>query len=301
MCIAIYKEKDVVIPYENLQRSFEANPDGAGFMYVKNKKLHVKKGFFTFKEFWDAYAPHQELQAVLHFRIKTHGPINEVNCHPFVINKGFGFVHNGIISGFGSTDFSDTYHFNEEVIKPLVDKWGNLAMFEPAIKSLIESRISYSKLIFLDHLGNADIFNESKGVWDGGVWYSNSSYKKKEVYVAPAYTPSYTKKTYEQPALFNKPVIQPSQVISEGQLVRLNRPFYDKSIKAFYNRGEIFEVIDVNSDYTCNLMCDTQPSGNEFAYSVPFAALDFYDEDYEPITQGSNDSLGYNFNEYWGD
>jgi len=296
MCIAIYKDKDIVIPYDNLKQSFESNPDGAGFMYVKNRQLHVQKGFFTFKEFWDAYAPHQERQAVLHFRIKTHGAINEANCHPFAVNKGFAFVHNGVISGFGSKDYSDTYHFNEEIIKPLVNKWGNLAMFEPAIKELVESRISYSKLIFLDRLGNAEIFNENKGVWDQGVWYSNSSYKPKVVAPLP-------KPVYNQPALFAKPVVQPQQVIQEGQLVYLNRSFYDKDTKAFYNRGEIFEVIDVNSDYTCNIMSDAQVLGKEFVYNVPFASLDFYDEGYEADYTNYKETTSFKYNPYdsWSD
>ena len=73
MCIAIYKPEGHLIPQETLERCFNANPDGAGYMFHKNDKLYIKKGFFTFKEFWSSYKRDKSKQTVIHFRIKTHG------------------------------------------------------------------------------------------------------------------------------------------------------------------------------------------------------------------------------------
>ena len=54
MCIAIMKSANKKINKATLRRCYDANPDGAGFMYAEDKQLHVKKGYFTFKEFYKA-------------------------------------------------------------------------------------------------------------------------------------------------------------------------------------------------------------------------------------------------------
>ncbi len=283
MCIAIYKPKDTKISQATLQECFRSNPDGAGFMYASNKELVMEKGFFTFNDFWKAYKKHEKKQAVLHFRIKTHGAIDEANCHPFLVNSSLGFVHNGVISGFGVGDQSDTSHFNDEIIKPLVSKWGNLSLFQPAMKSLIEARIGYSKLIFLDRHGNYDIFNESKGIWDNNVWYSNSSYKP---YVPPkpvANPKSYYSSSATLP-MVSPPKYTSSPYLKVGDIVKLTNNFHDWDTKETFKRGEIFEVVSVNANYTADLMRDdAEIQDNSFAYNVPFALIDLVIEDDEVI------------------
>ena len=163
MCIAIYKPEGKVISQDILKECYDSNPDGAGFMYAEDKKLHIQKGFFSYGSFYEAFKKHENKQAVIHFRIKTHGKIDTTNCHPFAVNSSLAFVHNGVISGFGDSDHSDTIGFNHGVLQPLVQKWGNLALFQDPMKDLIESRIGYSKLIFLDRHGNHNILNEQIG------------------------------------------------------------------------------------------------------------------------------------------
>ena len=46
MCIAIYKPADKILSQETLNECYDSNPDGAGFMYAQDKKLHIEKGFF---------------------------------------------------------------------------------------------------------------------------------------------------------------------------------------------------------------------------------------------------------------
>ena len=306
MCIAIYKPADQTITKATLAECFNSNSDGAGFMYVEDKKLHMQKGFFKFEEFYEAYKPHENKQAVIHFRIKTHGPVAVENCHPFHINKGLGFVHNGIISGFGSALHSDTRDFNEKIIQPLVAKWGNLAIFQPAIKSLVEARIGYSKLIFLDRHGNVDIFNENKGVWDSGVWYSNTSYKP---YVA-TYTPppkskwsgitdnydDYTprgralapvKVKDDVPKLYSRKLLplttSPFRVLEIGALVELTRGHWDEGTNHLYLTSEVFEVIAVNQDWTADLAIEDQDGKDNYVYGVPFSKLDFHSTEIEKV------------------
>ena len=180
MCIAIMKSANKKISKSTLRRCYDANPDGAGFMYAEDKQLVVNKGYFTFKEFYKEYKPHGDKQVLIHFRIKTHGPINKDNCHPFLVNSGLGFIHNGIISGYGSSIKSDTIEFNEAILQKIVSKHGNNSLFDDPMVELIENVIGYSKLVFLDRHGNYTIMNEKKGNWNDGVWYSNMSWKKPE-------------------------------------------------------------------------------------------------------------------------
>lgn len=276
MCIAIYKPQDKLISKETLEQCFKSNPDGAGFMYVDNKKLKINKGFFTFAEFWEAFEPIQNLKSVIHFRIKTHGAVELENCHPFNVTPNLGFVHNGIISGFGSATVSDTREFNKHIMQPLVQKWGKLALFQEPIQDLLESRISYSKLIFLDNNNKEVIFNEDKGIWDDEVWYSNSSYKIKEI-VPYVYDPKYEKQkelpVYAgYPNYYAKP--KPKQVLQEGESVFLLGAHWDNVTRVLHPKGSIWEVIAINSDYTIDLSNEFDTT---FIYSVPYFKVDFYD------------------------
>jgi len=285
MCIAIYKPEEKIIPYNTLKECYDSNPDGAGFMYAQNKKLHIEKGFFSYDSFYQAYQKHETKQAVIHFRIKTHGKIDTTNCHPFAINNAIGFVHNGIINGFGDTNHSDTIGFNNAILQPLVHKWGNLALFQDPIINLIEGRIGFSKLVFLDRHGNHKIMNEGKGVWDDGVWYSNNSYKP---YVAPVTTwkdTDYSYGNWRKPVATYKASVKVAttptpNVIAVGTLVELLEDVADPATLKVYETGELMEVVAVNQDFTCDLMFETYQGTVEFLYNVPFHSLSFVD-DYE--------------------
>lgn len=291
MCIAIYKPKDMIIAKANLEQCFKSNPDGAGFLISKNKRLIMKKGFFTFNEFYEAYEKYANEQALIHFRIRTHGDLSKNNCHPFMINTGLGFIHNGVISGFGVEDISDTSHFNNSIFKPLVEKYGNQVIFEPAIQNLVEARIGYSKLAFLDRHGNHKIFNESKGVWDDGIWYSNTSYK------IPVYTYTSNKVT-TLPTVYKSQVVAAKpkhRTVKEGDLITLIAGVYDHSSKFYHKAGSICEVVAINSDYTVDLITsDTDKSGlYNFAYNVSYAKFDFLELDPVDIYETEYDDYGH--------
>ena len=282
MCIAIYKPEGKVLPIETLKECYTSNPDGAGFMYSDNKKLHIEKGFFSFQTFYDAFKKHENKQAVIHFRIKTHGKIDTANCHPFAVNNSVGFVHNGVISGYGDAEFSDTVRFNEKILRPLVSKWGNLALFQDPIIELVEGRIGYSKLVFLDRHGNHKIMNEHKGQWDDGVWYSNDSYKP---YVAPVSTWENKSSWYDTKYDWKKNVttIKPKalpkpKTIEVGALVELLEDIADPATQKVYETGELLEVVAVNKDFTCDLMHEDYNDQTSFIYNVPYHSLSFVDE-----------------------
>jgi hypothetical protein len=278
MCIAIYKPEDKVLSLATLKECYTSNPDGAGFMYAENKKLHIEKGFFSFQSFYDAFKKHENKQAVIHFRIKTHGKIDTTNCHPFAVNNAIGFVHNGIISGFGDANHSDTIGFNQSILQPLVSKWGNLALFQDPIIDLIEGRIGYSKLVFLDRHGNHKIMNEHKGTWDDGVWYSNDSYKP---YIAPVTTYDWKDSKYDwkkNVTTIRTVTLPKPNLIAVGTMVELLEDVADPATLTVYETGELCEIVAVNKDFTCDLMHDDYKGKSSFLYNVPYHSLSFVDE-----------------------
>ncbi len=130
MCVIAIKEKGYKLNKEYVENCFMHNPDGAGFMFADNHKVHIEKGFFDvdkyierLEELWDSKHL-EEKNLVMHFRISTSGGISKETCHPFPIsnklrklrkteiNCGSGIVHNGIIGKYAFEEkMSDTQRF----------------------------------------------------------------------------------------------------------------------------------------------------------------------------------------------
>lgn len=191
MCIAILKPEGLSVTKETLRNCFQNNSDGAGFAIARRGKLIVRKGYFTFDKFWRAYRAETAKDnpvALIHFRIATHGTVNEDNCHPFKVSNDLAFIHNGIINISTKSDEtkSDTQHFNMGVLQPVYERMGKDMFMLPAMKYLLGTSVDGSKLVFLNRRGEHSIINESDGVWVEGVWFSNTSYKKR-VYTTSRY------------------------------------------------------------------------------------------------------------------
>lgn len=175
-CVAIWKPKGVQIARKYLQNSFENNKDGAGFAYAKGGKITISKGFFDFKEFYEAYKRFQAFPCLIHFRIATHGKINQENCHPFPMAGGkYALVHNGVMPSSlhnGNKDDSDTRQFAEKLETCI----GFTPWKHKGFEEFINEAISYNKVAVMRQDGNIWLFNEDKGEWHKGAWYSNHTY-----------------------------------------------------------------------------------------------------------------------------
>ena len=56
MCIIVAKDRAGRLPTQDeLKNCFNRNSDGAGFMYVKNDKVIIDKGYMTFNDFIKRY------------------------------------------------------------------------------------------------------------------------------------------------------------------------------------------------------------------------------------------------------
>lgn len=177
MCICILNTKKAGrLPKSQIKNSWENNDMGAGLLWNSKGKLNVFKTY-DYDDFLDKYNEVRSDKAtgniVLHFRIATSGYNGQQNLHPFLVNDKLGFVHNGVISGLGNKDFSDTYEFND-MLKKFKHDFIDCEMS----RYFISEYISYSKLIFLDANGKYTIINEELGKWTDGNWYSNDSYKQ---------------------------------------------------------------------------------------------------------------------------
>lgn len=187
MCIAIYKPAGKDIPKQHLHSSWEQNRDGAGFAYVTGGKVEIRKGYFGWAEFWEAYQVKQRIYGsnspfLIHFRDANVGTVGYDNCHPMRISDDVAMIHNGTIDDFkiDNSRRSDTWHFstalslcwNDEAKKRMMEK-DTLALLEMMMGTK-------SKLLFINSKGEVQIVNEKLGNWKDKIWYSNFDYEEKK-------------------------------------------------------------------------------------------------------------------------
>lgn len=184
MCIAIMNAGKQITK-KKLQNCWNYNDDGAGMLYVQDEMLCIEKfpnkGAGDFDKFFSRYVELKSsdvgnLPMLLHFRIATHGMSDEY-LHPFPVTDSLGLVHNGVISGFGTKDKSDTAEFAELVgTIPNID----IAMLDnPFIEDSIFTYLGgTNKVVFMDNNGEYRIFGEKLGEWIGENWFSNDSHSK---------------------------------------------------------------------------------------------------------------------------
>lgn len=173
----IYRPEGEVTPSEEtIRQCWSRNPHGGGVMWQQDGILWFIKGMMTIEDMLVAIAQvPPNVVAAFHFRIGTNGANDESNTHPWYAGNGRMLMHNGII-GFlaGDKEVSDSKRCGELVAK--VDIW------DDEVRMLVANAIGWNnKLIVMDGTNSA-IVNKAQGVWEGGCWYSNTSF---EIYKAP--------------------------------------------------------------------------------------------------------------------
>ena len=190
MCIIVYKPANTDMPDVSVfERCFEANSDGAGFMFRHDGRIEIRKGFLTFESLIAALEDEplvsdwKSTEVGIHFRFATHGAKDVANCHPFPVSTNTGtlrashvraraaLMHNGIIPEFSSTKSvaSDTRLF----VKVLAD----MRNIDENAQFLLTGRgkfllMTVHKTILVGH------FEE-----EAGVKYSNDGYREPITYV----------------------------------------------------------------------------------------------------------------------
>jgi len=188
MCILFVKETGAPLPKdEYLINSFVKNPDGAGYAFVREGKIHIRKGFQSAHALIKDLRAHfpEDAPGIIHFRLATHGPRDKVNAHPFPLSRHKPtfritrgavnvpvLAHNGVFSLSPPKGMSDTAYV----------AW-TLAPFRNKLRSR-----DYARMLNVMFAGNkvAILFPDGE-IWmwgtfssvEGteGLWASNESYK----------------------------------------------------------------------------------------------------------------------------
>lgn len=192
MCVIAAKPQNVPMPTEDtLETMWYNNPDGAGFMYPKDGKVQIRKGYMTWDSFKKALDDTRKIvdldkvPVVLHFRITTHGGTKPENCHPFPVTDSIGLLkkkklsaklgvaHNGIIDITPRKGISDTMEYIISQLGPLQKAVPRFYKNEHLME-MISNAID-SKMVFMN--GEGKIYTIGNFIEDGGIKYSNSTYK----------------------------------------------------------------------------------------------------------------------------
>ena len=163
MCIAIVKPFDVKFDMETYKHCYKVHPDGWGFALAQDdgNALTVVKDVTSFEHFAREVEQYEQHTLLIHFRKSTGGALDQANCHPFRVGEDLVFMHNGTIScPMSIKDRSDTYNFNEHVLKPIYDQLGADLVDNAGIKLMAEKYIGYSKIAFLDAAGQHYLWND---------------------------------------------------------------------------------------------------------------------------------------------
>jgi hypothetical protein len=178
MCLLHTHNADTEFTYDDIEDFYLYNSDGLGIMYAEDGELVVKK--FLPKSAQAAYQVYLDhaygRDCVIHWRMKTHGDIDIMNCHPHRVLDNVYMAHNGVLSTGNAKDtrLSDTIHYINDYILPIV-KDNPDVIFEEAFQRVIGAHIgSGNKFIFLDDMGRMSIINQHQFVKYKGCLLSNT-------------------------------------------------------------------------------------------------------------------------------
>ena len=181
MCMLIFHPKDA----EPFARSEFAdfhrrNPHGFGAAWIgaADGELRYAKGLETLDAQWERYQELRETSTgdlVLHWRLRTSGPVAPAQCHPFVANDTTLVFHNGILSWRSTAELSDTQCFIADHLEPALRKRRSGKVTKKLHKSLAAKIGSGNKLaLWTAGEKRPRIVGEYRGLWHRGRWYSNT-------------------------------------------------------------------------------------------------------------------------------
>ena len=190
MCIICSSKAGVRQPTVGTIRTmFENNPHGAGYMYARDGKVHIRKGFMDVDSLLDALRREHftaKDPVVYHFRISTQAGVNPQMTHPFPLSNQrarmkaltvdcrCGVAHNGIIhltADPSNKEYSDTAIFITDYLSDIIKRKSDLR--DPSTLNLIR-HLAGSKLAIMDASGYIVPIGEF--INERGLLFSNSSY-----------------------------------------------------------------------------------------------------------------------------
>jgi len=171
MCQIISKQAGQKFDIGKIKKAQKHNEDGYSITWWENDKVNVFKTM-DFSKLISLATTMKEHTAIVHLRYATKGSVSMENLHPFEVPSGW-MMHNGTISGFGTSIKSDTQDF-AEMISECDYKY--IEDIEPLIKPYVNDHIN--RLVFFEDNGRVTYINKDLGVEEDGIWYSNDYHSK---------------------------------------------------------------------------------------------------------------------------
>lgn len=178
MCLIIHKPKGIAIPEDLLGAALTLNHDGWGLMGLDAEGAAIveRRIDSRLETILDALERHRDAELVLHLRQRTRGTHTLNNAHPFKVAERLYLMHNGTLPiGQHVAGRSDTWHFVQDVLRPLRQNHIGL-MADPAFLRLLELSLKpENKVVLLDsRIGRIVILNRQHGVEFEGLWLSST-------------------------------------------------------------------------------------------------------------------------------
>ncbi len=187
MCIIIHRPKGVKLHEYVYRNSFNRNDDGAGISYVKDGKLVIKKGIHKLDQFMKLVDSLEDEEILIHCRLMSKGEVNDSNCHPFHVKSKlfpqfqFAIAHNGTLQWRHTKEKSDTAHFMEDALQPMLDRdpWFfdfdlNRTMMGTFIG--LNNKLAVMAYDDKENETSVEFVNKKEGIMYQGCWFSNLSF-----------------------------------------------------------------------------------------------------------------------------
>lgn len=164
MCVILEKKPEHILTPELLRALWARNTDGWGIMYLNDEGTPVRRRGLTVETLIETASILDNRTGYIHTRHATKGLTNRDNCHPYIIMPGFLLMHNGQLDIKCEKElFSDTWHYAEYVLKPLLKSVNDPHAFirSGAFRFLLQAAVEDNKIVILDKDG-AVFYNEDK-------------------------------------------------------------------------------------------------------------------------------------------
>ena len=276
MCIICVKNKGINAPTtETIRNMFDANPNGAGFAYVRNNRVIIHKGLMTFEAFNEALNKVYKVLGnqvrntafIYHFRITTSGGTKPQLTHPFPLSNkkskllklqqscDIAVAHNGIIDINIEKGLSDTATFikNElSAYKTIKSDFYKSEVVQDAIYHRIDSKLAIlSSDGSIVTIGN---FEED----ENGLLFSNDSYRVSWFSLWDDYYYYTPKKNSKKP--IKKPTGMLLELLNDFALETdaIIEPLYGSKYRDYYIDDKTMTVYEKDNDkwYDCGTVID---------------------------------------------
>lgn len=186
MCLLTFLPPGTHPDVAALRNGARVNRDGHGFAVVTGTGILVGRGMDAeeiIDDFTTVRTRYPDRPALFHSRYATHGAVSIDNCHPFRLGRDRRTVlgHNGVLPRRVRPAPYDPRSDTRIAAETYLSRMPFGSFDTPAGRRGLESWLGASKLVVLtvdpSFRENAYVLNESAGVWDRGIWYSNPGYR----------------------------------------------------------------------------------------------------------------------------